>query len=117
MRRREFVTLLSGAAAAAAMVRPLAARAQQPRLPVVGYLGGGSRWSADVMNAFRQGLAQAGYGSDQNVAIEYQWANAASARKTILAALVERQVAVIVTAVNSAAHMAKAATSTIPVVV
>ena len=69
------------------------------------------------MNAFRQCLAQAGYGSDQNVAIEYyQWANAASARKTILAALVERQVAVIVTAVNSAAHMAKAATSTIPVV-
>jgi putative tryptophan/tyrosine transport system substrate-binding protein len=115
VRRREFITLLGGTAAA----WPLAARAQQAATPVVGFLNWGSaRLSGRVVAAFRGGLAEVGYVEPQNVSVELRWAGTQSERLPALAAeLVQRKVAVIVAGgFGGPIFAAKAATSTIPIV-
>jgi putative ABC transport system substrate-binding protein len=114
LRRREFISLLSGAAAA----WPVLARAQQPAMPVVGFMSAASLGSLrQQIAAFQGGLKESGYIEGENLAIEYRWAEGQIDRLPALAIeLVRRQVAVIFVTSNTGALAAKQATTTIPIV-
>src|SRR6516164_11715025 len=114
IRRRKFLATLGGAAAA----RPLAASAQQPAMPVIGFLDPRSPdGMTERLRGFRQGLKDTGYVDGENVAIEYRWAEGQNDRLPALAdELVRRRVAMIAAFGIVAASAAKAATTTIPIV-
>jgi ABC-type uncharacterized transport system substrate-binding protein len=115
LRRRQFITLLLGGAAAAS---PFAARTQQPAMPVVGFLNSTSLHGyRPMLNAFRQGLQLSGYVEGRNVTIEYRWAEGRNDRlPTMAAELVRHQVTVIVAMDTASVLAARAATTAIPII-